>query len=75
MTKKNRRLWNNLQKARKLELEKQKLMNEVFSEIDENDELDIDLHASNSNNLSETLSCFVDYGEDEDKLLIFFETR
>lgn len=75
MTKESRKLWNNLQKARKLELEKRELMREVFDVLDKYDELDVNLHASNSNNLEETLSCFVDYGEDEDKLLVFFETR
>lgn len=75
MTKESRHLWNNLQKARKLELEKRNLVDEVFDVLDKYDELDINLHASNSSNLGETLSCFVDYGEDEDKLLVFFETR
>ena len=75
MTKESRHLWNNLQKARKLELEKRNLMNEVFDVLDNYNELDINLHASNSSNLGETLSCFVDYGEDEDKLLVFFEMR
>ena len=75
MTKESRHLWNNLQKARKLELEKRNLMNEVFDVLDNYNELDINLYASNSSNLGETLSCFVDYGEDEDKLLVFFETR
>lgn len=75
MTKESRKLWNNLQKARKLELEKRELMSQVFNVLDEYGELDIDLHASNSNNLEETLSCFVDYGEDEDTLLVFFEMR
>ena len=75
MTKESRTLWNKLQKARKLELEKEELVRDIIGVLDMYDELDIDLHASNSSNVGETVSCFVCYGEDEDKLLSFFERR
>lgn len=74
MTRENRTLWNKLQKARNLELQKQQLLRKVFDAIDD-DEYEINLHASNSNNLAETISCFVDYGEDDDKLFSYFERR
>ena len=75
MTKESRMLWNKIQKARKLELEKKELLHEVFETLDRYDELEIDLHASNSSDVGETISCFVCYGEDEDKLDSFFCRR
>ena len=75
MTKESRMLWNKIQKARKLELEKKELLHEVFDILNNYDELEIDLGASNSSNVEETISCFVDYGEDEDKLVFFFCER
>ena len=75
MTKESRMLWNKIQKARKLELEKKELLHEVFDTLNNYNELEIDLGASNSSNIEETISCFVDYGEDEDKLAIFFCER
>ena len=75
MTKESRTLWNKLQKARKLEIEKQELIEEIICVLEKYDEIDIDLGASNSSNVGETISCFVCYGEDENKLLNFFEMR
>ena len=75
MTKESRMLWNKIQKARKLELEKKELMQEVFDVLNNYDELEIDLGASNSNNIEETISCYVNYGEDESRLAIFFCER
>ena len=75
MTKESRTLWNKLQKARKLELEKQELLAEVFCVLEKYDETDVDLGASNSSNVGETISCFVCYGEDGNKLFNFFERR
>lgn len=74
MKRKNRILWNKLQKARNLELQKEQLLREIFEAFD-NDEREINLHASNSNNLEETISCFIDYGEDDDKLFSYLERR
>lgn len=75
MTRESRTLWNKLQKARRLELEKEELMRDIMSCLNKYEELNVDLHASNSDNLEETLSCFVEYGEDEEKLKRFFEKR
>lgn len=75
MTKESRMLWNKLQKARRLEIEKQELIEEIIYTLEKYDEIDIDLDASNSSNVGETVSCFVCYGEDEDKLLTFFAAR
>lgn len=75
MTRESRTLWNKLQKARKLEIEKQELIEEIICVLEKYDEIDIDLDASNSSNVGETISCFVCYGEDENKLLNFFEIR
>ena len=75
MTKESRTLWNKLQKARKLEIEKQELIEEIICVLEKYDETGIDLDASNSSNVEETISCFVCYGEDENKLLNFFEIR
>lgn len=75
MTKESRTLWNKLQKARKLEIEKQKLIAEIICVLEKYDETDIDLGASNSSNVGETISCFVCYGEDSNKLFNFFKRR
>lgn len=75
MNKTNRHIWVSLQRLRRLEEEKQVRMSVLFSEFSQ-DELDnVDLGASNSSNLGETLCCFVDYGEDDDKIYEYLEKR
>lgn len=74
MTSRNRQLLYMIKKARDYVNESAKLLNIVMMELTE-EELSINLHASNSDNLEETIQCFVQYGEDEDKIDEYFRAR
>lgn len=67
MTKENRDIWNKIQKAKRLSDESASLLSDVLNSFGA-DELETNLQASNSNDLEETIQCYIQYDEDGEKI-------
>lgn len=75
MTKENRATWNKLKKARRLTEQANELLDDAMTDFLPDELVTVNLHASNSNNLEETVQCFVLYGEDEKKVQRYLQKR
>lgn len=72
----NRLIWSNILIARERAKEMEYLLNHEIIPSLTVEELDIKLDgSSNSNNLEETIQCFINYGEDKEILRQYFKNR
>ena len=75
MTRENRKIWAQIERAHRLEEEKSAIMHRIFESFSDEELETVNLGASNSSNLGETICCYVDYGEDGEKISTYLERR